>query len=193
MHILLGCLVGTSCFRLFIFIFSSSHKFVRFLTLGSEILQKRLLSTEGSPWRPSSFSKASIASRDGGRARICHLASGNSSGTYDSLFLQETTISPHYFLGNFSRFRYSHISLCLFYSSLLKFLLLVILSIWGPQVPRDKPPPAYVYKVPSESPLWHLLDDDVLDRTWLVRNLLGGMSAGFGLRGTSSSSCYVLW
>jgi hypothetical protein len=39
--------------------------------------------------------------------------------------------------------------------------------------------------MPLESPLWHLLDDDVLDRTWLVRNLLGGMSAGFGLRGAS--------
>ncbi|KAN0107515.1 Arv1 domain containing protein [Russula decolorans] len=78
--------------------------------------------------------------------------------------------------------RYSHISLCLFYSSLLKFLLLVVLSIWRPQVPRDTPPPAYVYKMPLESPLWYLLDDDVIDRTWLVRNLLGGMSAGFGLR-----------
>jgi hypothetical protein len=86
-----------------------------------------------------------------------------------------------YFYG----FRYSHISLCLFYSSLTKFLLLVVLSIWGPQVPSgDTPPPAYVYKMPLESPLLHLLDDGVLDRTWLVRNLLGGMSAGFGLRGT---------
>lgn len=88
--------------------------------------------------------------------------------------------------------RYSHISLCLFYSSLLKFLLLVVLSIWRPQVPRDTPPPAYVYKMPLESPLWYLLDDDVIDRTWLVRNLLGGMSAGFGLRGTFSSSCHGL-
>lgn len=92
-----------------------------------------------------------------------------------------------YFLGRSLRFRYSHISLCLFYSSLLKFLLLVVLSIWGPQVPKDTPPPAYVHKMPLESPLWHLLDDDVLDRTWLVRNLLGGMSAGFGLRSASSS------
>jgi len=33
-----------------------------------------------------------------------------------------------------------------------------------------------------ESPLWYLLDDDVLDRTWLVRNMLGGFSTGFGLR-----------
>jgi hypothetical protein len=46
--------------------------------------------------------------------------------------------------------------------------------------------------MPLESPLWYLLDDDVIDRTWLVRNLLGGMSAGFGLRGTFSSSCHGL-
>ena len=34
--------------------------------------------------------------------------------------------------------------------------------------------------MPLESPLWHLLDDDVLDRTWLVRNLLGGCLLGLG-------------
>jgi hypothetical protein len=28
-----------------------------------------------------------------------------------------------------------------------------------------------------------ILDDDKLDREWIVRNVLGGMSAGFGLRG----------
>jgi len=61
-------------------------------------------------------------------------------------------------------------------------MLLVVLAIWGPRVKEDAPPPAYVYKLPFDGPVWHLLDDDVLDRTWLVRNLLGGMSAGFGLR-----------
>ncbi|KAI0264455.1 Arv1-like family-domain-containing protein [Gloeopeniophorella convolvens] len=78
--------------------------------------------------------------------------------------------------------RYSHISLCLLYSSLTKFMLLLILSIWGTQPRQDAPSPAYVYKVPFESPLWHVMDDSVLDRTWVVRNMLGGMSAGFGLR-----------
>jgi len=79
--------------------------------------------------------------------------------------------------------RYSHISLCLLYSSFTKFMLLAVLSVWGSQVRKDiPPPPTYVYKMPLDSPLWHLLDDDVLDRTWLVRNLLGGMSAGSGLR-----------
>ena len=28
-----------------------------------------------------------------------------------------------------------------------------------------------------------ILDDDKLDREWIVRNVLGGVSAGFGLRG----------
>jgi lipid intermediate transporter len=65
-------------------------------------------------------------------------------------------------------------------------MLLVILSIWGSQVKEDSPRPVYVYKLPLESPLWHLLDDNVLDRTWLVRNMLGGMSTGFGLRGASA-------
>jgi lipid intermediate transporter len=67
-------------------------------------------------------------------------------------------------------------------------MLLMVLSIWGPQVKEDSPRHAYAYKMPLESPLWHLLDDEVLDRTWLVRNMLGGMSAGFGLRGASSSA-----
>ncbi|KAH9960800.1 Arv1-like family-domain-containing protein [Russula dissimulans] len=87
---------------------------------------------------------------------------------------------------------YSHISLCLFYSSLTKFLLLVVLAIWEPHADRRETPhrhhwphdhhSGYVYKLPLEGPLWHLLDDDTLDRTWLVRNMLGGMSVGFGLR-----------
>ena len=67
-------------------------------------------------------------------------------------------------------------------------MLLVVLSIWGSQVKGVPPRPAYVYKMLFDSPLWRLLDDDVLDQTWLVRNMLGGMSTGFGLRGTSSFS-----
>ena len=67
-------------------------------------------------------------------------------------------------------------------------MLLVVLAIWGPQVKRDAPPRAYVYKLPFDGPVWHLLDDGMLDRTWLVRNLLGGVSAGFGLRGAPSLS-----
>lgn len=32
---------------------------------------------------------------------------------------------------------------------------------------------------------FEVLDDDKIDREWVVRNVLGGMSAGFGLRGKS--------
>jgi hypothetical protein len=35
----------------------------------------------------------------------------------------------------------------------------------------------------SLQPLAIILDDDVFDREWVVRNVLGGMAAGFGLRG----------
>lgn len=34
--------------------------------------------------------------------------------------------------------------------------------------------------------IFTFMDDDKLDREWIVRNILGGMSAGFGLRGESS-------
>ena len=37
-----------------------------------------------------------------------------------------------------------------------------------------------------------ILDDDKLDREWIVRNVLGGMSAGFGLRGAYLYS-YILY
>ena len=53
-------------------------------------VQKRLLSTEGSPWRPS-FS--STASRDGRNARTRHLASGSSSGMYYWHFVPPMLIS----------------------------------------------------------------------------------------------------
>jgi hypothetical protein len=48
--------------------------------------------------------------------------------------------------------RYSHISLCLLYSSFTKFMLLAVLSVWGPQVQKDIPPTTYVHKMPLDSP-----------------------------------------
>lgn len=89
--------------------------------------------------------------------------------------------------------RYSHISLCLLYSSFTKFMLLAVLSVWVPQVQKNIPPSTYMHKMPLDSPLWHLLDDNILDRTWLVRNLLGGMSAGFGLRGVFHTFSLFPW
>jgi hypothetical protein len=84
-----------------------------------------------------------------------------------------------------AEFRYSLIPLTLLYSSLTKLFLLFLLTIWRPTTTSTPP-------IPS-SPSWltnsyfqyalHLLDEDFLSREWLVRNGLGGLSAGFGLRG----------
>ncbi|KAJ7672270.1 Arv1-like family-domain-containing protein [Mycena polygramma] len=71
-------------------------------------------------------------------------------------------------------FRFSLIPLTLFYSSLTKLFLLFLLTIWRPSsetAPFRSSPYAF-----------HLFDDDKVDREWVVRNVLGGMSAGFGLR-----------
>lgn len=41
------------------------------------------------------------------------------------------------------------------------------------------------YSNPFLNSALELLDEDKLDRQWVVRNVLGGMAAGFGLRGIS--------
>lgn len=38
-----------------------------------------------------------------------------------------------------------------------------------------------------------ILDEDRLDREWIVRNVLGGMAAGFGLRGKSPRNIVPLF
>ena len=63
--------------------------------------------------------------------------------------------------------------LALLYSSLTKLFLLALLAIWG------APPPAPHHRLG----LLDVFADGALDRAWVVRNVLGGMSAGFGLRG----------
>jgi lipid intermediate transporter len=61
--------------------------------------------------------------------------------------------------------------------------LLFLLTIWRPsQLPNRQ----YSYLEPISGLVAHAaraLDDDRLDREWIIRNVLGGMSAGFGLRG----------
>ncbi|KAJ7036833.1 Arv1-like family-domain-containing protein [Mycena alexandri] len=69
-------------------------------------------------------------------------------------------------------FRFSLIPLTLFYSSLTKLFLLFLLTIWRPS--SGSAP------LPSTSYGFQLFGDD--NREWVVRNVLGGMSAGFGLR-----------
>ncbi len=103
--------------------------------------------------------------------------------------------------------RYSHIPLTLLYSSLTKLFLLFCLSIWRPdgaksRAPSDSQQPisdansitpssaagllpnATLFTHPLVLAALELLDEDKLDREWVVRNVLGGMAAGFGLRGT---------
>ncbi|KAJ7082854.1 Arv1-like family-domain-containing protein [Mycena belliarum] len=62
-------------------------------------------------------------------------------------------------------FRFSLIPLTLLYSSLTKLFLLFLLTIWRPSA--ESAPFSSGFR---------------LDREWIVRNVLGGMSAGFGLR-----------
>ncbi|KAI0635866.1 Arv1-like family-domain-containing protein [Trametes polyzona] len=85
------------------------------------------------------------------------------------------------------QFRYSHVPLTLFYSSLTKLFLLFCLSVWRPDsakgpgaggARRDLHPDAASFVQRALA----LLDEDTLDREWVVRNVLGGMAAGFGLR-----------
>ncbi|RDX57368.1 Arv1-domain-containing protein [Lentinus brumalis] len=87
------------------------------------------------------------------------------------------------------QFRYSHIPLTLLYSSLTKLFLLFCLSIWRPDGAKSRAPSAAgllpnatLFTHPLVLAALELLDEDKLDREWVVRNVLGGMAAGFGLR-----------
>ncbi|KAJ7881072.1 Arv1-like family-domain-containing protein [Mycena olivaceomarginata] len=71
-------------------------------------------------------------------------------------------------------FRFSLIPLTLLYSSLTKLFLLFLLTIWRPS-PGSPPLRSNLY-------VFQVFDADNIDREWVVRNVLGGMSAGFGLR-----------
>ena len=103
----------------------------------------------------------------------------------------------------FFEYRLSLISLSLFYSSLTKLFLLLLLTIWLPAptsiIPKPETPlPEWTKHLQwansNRNLLTHVLetlDDDKLDREWIVRNILGGMSAGFGLRGKFSCLNFV--
>ncbi|KIK58012.1 hypothetical protein GYMLUDRAFT_45575 [Collybiopsis luxurians FD-317 M1] len=84
-------------------------------------------------------------------------------------------------------FRFSLIPLVLFYSSFTKLFFLFLLTIWRPsRVAHRTPPSNGTVSTPLPFDLnLDILDfmtDDNLDKEWIVRNVLGGMSAGFGLR-----------
>ncbi|KAI0342915.1 Arv1-domain-containing protein [Trametopsis cervina] len=85
-----------------------------------------------------------------------------------------------------TEFRYSHIPLTIFYTSLNKLLLLLLLAVWRPTTGGAPLQPQYdaltLFSHPLVLGALQVLDDDKLDREWIVRNVLGGMAAGFGLR-----------
>ncbi|TIC69612.1 hypothetical protein E3Q03_01249 [Wallemia mellicola] len=85
------------------------------------------------------------------------------------------------------------ISLAIFYSSFAKLFLLLLLIIADP-MPQSS---STVSSVPdnfltgmhltddNRKAVWNVytsLDDDRIDRPWIVNTVVGGMSAGFGLR-----------
>lgn len=81
----------------------------------------------------------------------------------------------------------SLIPLTVLYSSFTKYFLLFLLTIWRPSVSKPDGAPYQFQGSHYENPLiiraLEIWDEDKLDREWVVRNVLGGMAAGFGLRG----------
>lgn len=107
-------------------------------------------------------------------------------------------------------FNLTLIPLTLFYSSLTKLFLLFLLTIWTPTasistVTSTSYPQLetswlhalqtnFTGTLPSIiSDISKVLDDDKLDREWVIRNVLGGLSAGFGLRGKHGSHVFLRW
>lgn len=84
------------------------------------------------------------------------------------------------------QFKLSLIPLTIFYSSLTKLFLLFLLTIWRPSASKPGGSPYYwdpsYYSSPLLTRALEVWDEDKLDREWVVRNILGGMATGFGLR-----------
>lgn len=84
------------------------------------------------------------------------------------------------------QFRISLIPLSVHYSSFTKYFLLFLLTIWRPSASKiDGKPYRYhgpLYENALVIRALEIWDEDKLDREWVVRNILGGVAAGFGLR-----------
>ncbi|KAG1736536.1 Arv1-like family-domain-containing protein [Suillus lakei] len=84
------------------------------------------------------------------------------------------------------QFKFSLIPLTIFYSSLTKLFLLFLLTIWRPSASKPGGSPYYwdpsYYSSSLVTRALEIWDEDKLDREWVVRNILGGMATGFGLR-----------
>ncbi|KAJ4480191.1 Arv1-domain-containing protein [Lentinula aciculospora] len=86
--------------------------------------------------------------------------------------------------------RFSLIPLALFYSSFTKLFFLFLLTIWRPSrssQPQSSSDGDISFALPLSCSIdilsvLEFMKDENLDREWVVRNVMGGMSAGFGLR-----------
>ncbi|KAG8788643.1 hypothetical protein FRC15_003167 [Serendipita sp. 397] len=77
--------------------------------------------------------------------------------------------------------RLSHLPLALLYASLTKLFLLSLLVVWRPTSQAE----GNIWRGTQNGLLlkvYHLFDDETLDREWLLRNLMGGMASGFAIR-----------
>ncbi|KAH7104271.1 Arv1-domain-containing protein [Auriculariales sp. MPI-PUGE-AT-0066] len=102
------------------------------------------------------------------------------AGFWQRTFRKQRISSETPISGVRQEFRLSHVPLTLIYSSATKLFLLAMLSIWHADKISAQPPTSTEDSWYATS--WIALDDGTLDREWLVRNVLGGMAAGFGLR-----------
>ena len=94
--------------------------------------------------------------------------------------------------------RLSHVPLTLLYSSLSKLFLLFLLSIWRPSTTNStqiftERAKGTILAHPIINSALEILDDDKLDKEWVIRNVLGGMAAGFGLRGIYIQIPFCVW
>ena len=86
----------------------------------------------------------------------------------------------------------------LLYSSLSKLFLLFLLSIWKPSTTNStqvftERAKGTILAHPVINSALEILDDDKLDKEWVIRNILGGMASGFGLRGVSFRLLLHAW
>lgn len=71
-----------------------------------------------------------------------------------------------------------------------------MLTIWRPSASKPGGSPYYwdpsYYSSSLVTRALEIWDEDKLDREWVVRNVLGGMATGFGLRGLSWATSFSI-
>ncbi|KAG1856131.1 Arv1-like family-domain-containing protein [Suillus subluteus] len=105
---------------------------------------------------------------------------------FSDFFRSRRSTSPAEISGVRQQFKFSLVPLTIFYSSLTKLFLLFLLTIWRPSASKPGGSPYYwdpsYYSSSFVTRALEIWDEDKLDREWVVRNVLGGMATGFGLR-----------